>query len=506
MTISLLPEDASDKELTRKVSPNCADYPNRHNRYDLIVVGGGTAGLVAAAGAAGLGARVALIERDLLGGDCLNAGCVPSKALLASAHVAALSRGATTYGLHQPAGEVHFPEVMQRLRGLRASLADNDSVERFTGLGVHLFGGTAHFVGADCLEVQGQRLNFSRAIVATGTRPAVPAIPGLAEAGFYTNESIFTLTTLPPRLVVLGGGPIGCELAQAFARLGSQVTLLQRDDRLLPRDDAEAASLVQESLQRDGVEILTRCTVAQVQRREQETVLTTHTAQAGAREVVADALLVATGRQPNVEALDLQAAGIAFDGHGVQVNDHLRTTNRRVYAAGDICSRFRFTHAADAMARIAVQNALFLGRARASALVIPWCTYTSPELAQVGLTEEEARQQRIPVQIFRLAMAHVDRAVLDGETEGFVKLLVRAGTDRILGATLVGSRAGDLVGEITLAMTHGLGLRQFASTIHPYPTRAEVLRKLGDAYNRTRLTPWVRWLLNGWLRLRRLIP
>jgi pyruvate/2-oxoglutarate dehydrogenase complex dihydrolipoamide dehydrogenase (E3) component len=501
MTISLLPDDVYDRQLVEHVHPPAWVNPTPAANYNLVVVGAGTAGLVCAAGAAGLGARVALVERELLGGDCLNVGCVPSKALLRSARVAALVKDAGVFGVRVPQGtEADFPAVMERLRRLRAGISPHDSAARFRSLGVDVFLGQGVFTGADTLAVAGQTLRFRRAVIATGARAKRPDIPGLAEISFLTNESVFRLTALPPRLAVIGAGPIGCELAQAFARLGAKVLLLDHNPRILNREDADAADLVRAALERDGVEIVLSATLERVEWRSGGKVLRIAPL-ALEREV--DEILVGAGRQPNVEGLGLVTAGVKYDPQrGVTVDDHLRTSNRRIYAAGDVCSRFQFTHAADAMARIVVQNALFLPWARVSALTIPWCTYTEPELAHVGLSLAEAEKQKVAIDVFTLPLAEVDRAVLDGEMEGFVRVLVRKGTDRLLGCTIVSAHAGEMIGEVSLAMTHRLGLRKLANTIHPYPTQAEALRKLGDAFNRKRLTPWVKLLLRRWLAWR----
>lgn len=495
MTITLLPEDPHDRRLVSQVRPPDWVNPDPAPCYNLVVIGGGTAGLVCAAGAAGLGARVALVERELLGGDCLNVGCVPSKALLRSARAAAAARAAGAYGVAAGQIDVDFPAIMERLRRLRANLSPHDSAERFRSLGVDVFLGQGQFAGRDAVAVGGKTLRFRRAVIASGARASRPEVPGLQEAGFLTNESVFALTALPRRLAVLGGGPIGCELAQGFARLGAKVTLLERNSQILHREDEDASALVRASLQRDGVEVRLATTVSRVERGERGKVL-----HLGGEALVVDEILAGAGRRPNVEALGLEAAGVRFDPlKGVEVDDRLRTSNPRVFAAGDICSRYQFTHAADAMARVVIQNALFWGRARASALTIPWCTYTSPELARVGLSESEAKQKGAAVDVFVQPLEKVDRAVLDGEAEGFVKVLVRKGSDRIVGCTIVAEHAGEMIGEASLAMTHGLGLRKLAATIHPYPTQAEAFRKVGDAYNRTRLTPWVRSLLGLWL-------
>jgi pyruvate/2-oxoglutarate dehydrogenase complex dihydrolipoamide dehydrogenase (E3) component len=495
--------DDNDRRLLENVRPAAWPNPTPAPRYNLVVIGAGTAGLVSAAGAAGLGAKVALIERHRLGGDCLNFGCVPSKALLRCARAAVDAKNAHHFGVKVSGGvAVDFAAVMERMRRLRADLSPHDSAQRFRDLGVDVFFGDARFAGPDTLSVGTHMLRFRRAIIATGSRPRSPEIAGLGEASYLTNETVFSLSQLPRRLAVLGAGPIGCELAQAFVRFGSQVTLLGNHEQVLPREDADAAAIVQRSLEADGVRVSLKSKLLHVESNEHEKVL--HVEQSDTRTTIGvDALLVATGRQPNVEGLALDVAGVAFDRDGVTVNDRLQTTNGRIFAAGDVCSRYKFTHAADALARIALRNALFLGRAKASALVIPWCTYTDPELAHVGLSEREARERGIRVQVFRQEFAHVDRAVIDGDSGGFVKVLTAPGSDRILGATILSRHAGDLIGEITLARTAGLSLRMLAETIHPYPTHAEALKKVGDAYQRTRLTPFVAWLFRKWLAWRR---
>jgi pyruvate/2-oxoglutarate dehydrogenase complex dihydrolipoamide dehydrogenase (E3) component len=496
--VQVLPTDRHNQALVHNVHPPDWVNPEPAGRYNLVVLGAGTAGLVTAAGAAGLGARVALVERELLGGDCLNVGCVPSKALIRAARAAAAVRDAGAFGVEVPPGvRVNFPAVMERLRRLRAEISVNDSAARFRGLGVDVFLGSGRFSGADTIEVAGKVLRFKKAVIATGARAARPPIPGLSEAGYLTNETVFTLTELPRRLAVIGAGPIGCELAQAFARLGSEVSLLGNHPQLLPREDRDAAAILEQALARDGVRLVLGCKVLAVEQRGADKVLRLD---GGTGEVLADAILIGVGRAPNVEGLNLEAAGVPYDTRaGVHVNDRLQTTNRRIFAAGDVCSKFKFTHAADAMARIAIRNALFLGRARASALHIPWCTYTSPEIAHVGLSEKEVRESGLAVRTFTQELRHVDRAVLDGEAEGFVKVHVRGNSDRIVGATVVAAHAGEMISEVTLALTGGLGLGRFAATIFPYPTQAEALKKTGDAYYRTWLTPFVKWVFGKWL-------
>lgn len=501
MPISLLADDPHDERLRAAVHPPSWINPTPSGRYNLVVIGAGTAGLVTAAGAAGLGAKVAVIERDLMGGDCLNVGCVPSKALISTARKAVAMQSHTEWGLYGSNDiRVDFPAVMERMRRLRADIAPNDSAERFRQLGVDVFMGSARFSGGDTIAVGDQTLRFKRAVIASGARAARPDIPGLADVGYFTNESVFTLTALPPRLAVLGGGPIGCELAQSFARLGSQVTLIERSAQVLGKEDRDAADIVMSALQRDGVHVVLNATVTRA-----EAIATgkrLHVAQAGTELTVdADALLVAAGRVPNVESLNLEAVGVQYDlQQGVAVNGRLQTTNSRIFAAGDVCHiPYKFTHAADFMARIVIQNALFFGRAKASALTIPWCTYTSPEVAHVGLTEHEIRRRGMTTQTFVQNFQHIDRAQLDGETEGFVKVHLQAGTDHIVGATIVAEHAGEMIGELTLAIKSGIGLGTIGATIHPYPTIAEAIRKLGDQYNRTRLTPFVKALFQKWL-------
>jgi pyruvate/2-oxoglutarate dehydrogenase complex dihydrolipoamide dehydrogenase (E3) component len=499
--VRIEPWDAHNQALVANVHPPDWVNPTPAPRYNLVVLGAGTAGLVTAAGAAGLGAKVALVERDLMGGDCLNVGCVPSKGLLRAARAVADVGGAAAFGV-RVTGEaaVDFAAAMERMRRIRAGLSPLDSAARFRGLGVDVFLGAGAFTGRDAVAVGDATLRFKKAVIATGARAAVPAVPGLAEAGYLTNETVFSLTALPRRLAVIGGGPIGCELAQAFARCGAQVTLVQTGAQLLGREDPDAAALVRAALGRDGVRLLLSASVRRVERTAGGRTL--HVDAGGALETLeVDVILVGVGRKPNVEGLGLEAAGVAYDATaGVRVDDRLRTTNPRIYAAGDVCTAQKFTHHSDFQARLVIRNALFLGRARASALVVPRCTYTDPEVASVGLDAQAASARGLRVTTFVQPLAEVDRAALDGETEGFVKVHVRAGSDQIVGATIVARHAGEMLPELTLAVTRGVGLGRLADVIHTYPTQAEAIRKLGDAYNRTRLTPTVKRLFAAWLR------
>ncbi|MDB5386388.1 MAG: Dihydrolipoyl dehydrogenase [Planctomycetaceae bacterium] len=499
----VLPNDLFDRQLVANVCPPDWVNPDPCGRYNLVVIGAGTAGLVAAAGAAGLGAKVALIERGLMGGDCLNVGCVPSKALIRAARAAAGVRRAAEFGIHTTeTPTVDFPRLMDRLRRLRAELSSHDSAARFQGLGVDVFLGPGRFLGPNSITVAGKTLQFHRALIATGARAVRPPIPGLSETGFLTNETVFNLTELPQRIAVIGAGPIGCELAQCFARLGSQVILVNQHSQLLPREDPDASKILETAFRHDEIEIIATATVEQVALEGREKIVQIRIGNhAETISIRVDEILVGVGRAPNVEDLDLELAGVLFNTQaGVIVNDRLQTANPRIFAAGDICSRFKFTHAADFMARLVLQNALFHGRGKASALLIPQCTYTDPEIARVGLSEESAREQGIAIDTFLQPFTTVDRAILEGETEGFVKLHVRRGSDRIVGATIVASHAGEMISEISVAMAGKLGLKRLASVIHPYPTQAEAIRKIGDAYNRTRLTPFVKRVFASWLK------
>lgn len=497
---TLAPLDEHNQRLLANVHPPTWRNPTPQGRYNLVVIGGGSAGLVAAVGAAGLGAKVALVERHLLGGDCLNVGCVPSKSILRAAKVLGEMARAAEFGISLPGpAAVDFGAVMARMRRVRAEISDHDSAHRFTNLGVDVYLGEGHFTGPQQFQVGDQTLDFSKAIIATGSRPAQPPIPGLADAGYLTNETLFELTELPLRLAVIGGGPIGVEMAQAFGRFGSQVTLLEMGPRLLGRDDADAGALVQTVLTREGIHVLTGVKIEQVAHSGSARVL--HYRQGDqAATLAVDAILVAAGRAPNLETLNLAAANVAAHAQGVQVDDTLQSSNPAIFAAGDIAVPYRFTHTADATARIALQNALFpFAKKRASSLVIPWCTYSDPEIAHVGLTPDQIAAQGIAVDTYIQAIGATDRGRADGDAEGFVKLHVRKGSDRIVGGTIVARHAGEMISEVTLAMVSGRGLKTLGGVIHPYPTQAEAIRKTADAYNRTRLTPLVQRLFGWWL-------
>lgn len=473
--------------------------------YNAVVIGAGTAGLVTAAGLAGFGARVALIERNKMGGDCLDTGCVPSKALISSARLAAQIRRAPDWGLAPQEPRIDFEKVFARMRERRAEIAPHDSQERFESLGVDVFRGEASFVSPDELDVEGLRLHARNFVIASGSRPRVPRIEGLKDAPFYTNETVFDrLERKPARLVILGGGPIGCELGQMFARLGVETTIVQSARRILEKEDEDASDFVRRSLESDRVGILTGSETQMVTRNDHILRLWVQTDGGERQPIDCDALLVAIGRAPNVESLGLPKAGVAFTAKGVTVNEYLQTSQPHIYAAGDVIGKHYFTHVADAHARIVVRNILVAAfRAKMDNSVVPWCTFTDPELARVGLSEQDARAKGIGYDVWCQSFADLDRAVVESEARGFVKVLTRRGGDRILGVTLAAGRAGDLIHEFVLAMKAGVGLKTISSTIHAYPTFAEIARKVADRQQRSRLTPLVRRLAEWSLARRR---
>jgi len=500
----ILPDDEHNRLLLSNVHPRDWVNPEPAPVYNLVVVGAGTAGLVTAVGAAGLGARVALVERYLMGGDCLNFGCVPSKAIIRSSRVMREIKNALDFGVKAPdSTEVDFPRVMERMRHLRAQISHHDSAERFRSLGVDVFLGEGGFKDSHNLEVDGKTLKFKKAVISTGARPTHPPIEGLAEAGFLTNETVFSLTEKPEKLVVIGGGPIGCELAQAFNRLGSEVTIVQRNAQFLPREDADAAALLGKVFESEGIRCILSANIKKVTGSNGKKMIHVSTPD-GEHTLEADEILVGVGRTPNVEGLNLEAAGVEYDERkGVIVNDYLQTTNRAIYAAGDICFPYKFTHVAEATARIVIQNSLFLKSKKYKSLVIPWCTYTDPEIAHVGMYEKDAEAKGIPYETFTFKFKEVDRAILDGEDEGFIKVHVKKGKDKILGATIVAQHAGEMISEITLAMVAGKGLKTLTNVIHPYPTQADAIKRAASQYYAGKLSPFLKRLLNRWFAWRR---
>ena len=447
-----------------------------HYQYDVTVIGGGSGGLTAARLAAALGAHTALIDKERLGGDCLHYGCVPSKALIHVAKVAALAKSSVALRL-LPADlnvdmarvSAHIQQVIERVEESERVYVEDVSV-RF---------GHASFRSNHELDLNGETLLSKNFILATGSRPQVPLVPGLQEAGYLTNESVFDLQRLPPSLVVAGGGPVGVEMAQAFARLGSQVTLIQGPDRLLPREDPEVSAAIAQALASDGVRVEVGARLEQVSQSGEKKV-----AQATQGEKVlqveADELLIALGHVPNLEGLNLEAAGVACEKKGVKTDRYLQTTAANIYAIGDVLGGYLFTHVAAYHAGVAVRNALVpIGRKKVDYRVLPWVTFTDPEAARVGLTEEEARKKGQAIRVVRFPWEAIDRAQTEEALEGFIKLILPQQGDKILGAHIVGGRAGELLGEIALAMQHHLGLGDVVATIHAYPTLSTGIQQAG---------------------------
>jgi pyruvate/2-oxoglutarate dehydrogenase complex dihydrolipoamide dehydrogenase (E3) component len=445
-----------------------------------------------------------------MGGDCLNVGCVPSKAVIRGAQIVHEAREARQFGM--PASDTDlgdFGEVMRRMREIRARISEEDSAERYSEeFGIDIYLGEASFAGEGRVKVGDQVLEYKKAVIATGARAVAPPIEGLAEAGYLDNETVFSLTERPRRIAVIGAGPIGCELAQSFQRLGSEVHILERMDQILTREDPDAARIVQDGLVKEGVEMIFECAINRIERRGDERVIHLTCPAKGTRELIVDEILVGAGRAPNVENMGLEAVGVAYDVQkGVEVDDSLRTSNKRIWAVGDVCMQWKFTHAADAAAKIVVQNALFavgpLGRKKLSDLVMPWCTYTAPEIAHVGLYERDAAERSIEIDTYQVSIAEANRAVTDGQEEGLVKVHVKKGSDEIVGATVVSAHAGDLITQFTMAIQNGIGLGAFTNIIYPYPTQGEAIKRAAGAYTRTRLTPRVKRLFETWLSWQR---
>ncbi len=451
---------------------------------DLCVIGAGSAGLSVAAGASQLGLKTVLIERGAMGGDCLNSGCVPSKALLAAAAAAVSWRAAAAFGLEAEPPRVDFAKVMAHVRSVIDAIAPMDSQERFEGLGVTVLRESAGFVSAEEVATAGHRVRARRFVIATGSRPVVPPIEGLAEVGYLTNETLFDLTRLPEHLIVLGGGPIGCEMAQAFARLGSRVTLVERA-RILPRADAEQADLLARRLAAEGVELRTGVEAERAERRGEGVVLQIRTGD-GRQSLSGSHLLVAVGHRPDYEGLALERAGIALDGGRLVLDSRLRTTNRRVYAGGDAAGGEQFTHLAGAHATVLIKNIAFRLPARADRLVVPRVTYCDPELAEVGLGEAEARAAGREINVLRWSFHENDRAQAEHATGGFAKVVVTPG-GRILGASILGRHAGELIQPWVLALERRLPISALATTLAPYPTLGEVSKRAAGSYYAAKL-------------------
>jgi len=454
--------------------------------YNLIVIGAGSAGLVSAYIAAAVKARVALIERHRMGGDCLNTGCVPSKALLRSARLLADVRNAERYGIAGATAAVDFPKVMQRVHEVIARIEPHDSVERYRGLGVEVIKGDARIVSPWEVEVGGQRLSARSLIIASGAQARVPAIEGLDAVDFRTSDTLWEIRELPKNLVIVGGGPVGCELAQAFARLGSRVSLVQKDSRLLPREDADASKIIADRFAAEGIEVVGNCEAIRVEGDKAGGVLVGRRNGEEMRFAF-DRLLLALGRKPNASGFGLEALGVEIDPCGTIRNDALLCTNfPNIFVAGDVAGPYQFTHVASHQAWYAAVNALLapFWSFKVDYRVIPWATFTDPEVARVGLSETEARAQGIEVEVTRYKLDDLDRAIADAADHGYVKVLTAPGKDRILGATIVGEHAGDLLAEFVLAMKHGIGLNKLLGTIHVYPTLGEAAKMAAGAWKR----------------------
>lgn len=447
---------------------------------DLCIIGAGSGGLSVAAGAAQMGASVVLIEKAEMGGDCLNTGCVPSKALIAAAHMAHAHRIGGRFGIHGGEPDVRFPEVHDHVHGVIGAIAPHDSVERFEGLGVMVIRAAGHFVDRETVEAGGQRIKARRFVVATGSRAAVPPIPGLAEAGYLTNETIFDLKERPAHLIIIGGGPIGIEMAQAFRRLGSEVTVIEKFG-ILARDEPEAVEVVRASLQNEGVRLVEKVGVREVRRAEGMVTVTLEGESAFGRALAGSHILIAAGRRPNIENLGLDAAGIGFTAKGITVDARLITSNRKVFAIGDVAGGPQFTHIAGYHAGIVIRNALFGLPAKVDDKALPWVTFTDPELAHAGLTEAEARKAGHAVEVLNWAFASNDRAQAERATEGLAKVILGP-RGRILGATIVGPRAGELIGTWGLAISAGLKIGAIASAVLPYPTLSEISKRVAGSY------------------------
>jgi pyruvate/2-oxoglutarate dehydrogenase complex dihydrolipoamide dehydrogenase (E3) component len=455
-------------------------------KYDLVVIGGGTAGLVSAAGGASLGAKVALVERDKLGGDCLYHGCVPTKTLVKSARVAHMVKHSEEYGIKNSGYEVDFPAVMDRMRGVIETAGVQDSPERFRGLGVDVFEEEASFVSNNEISVDGQRLGARSVIVATGTHATTPPIDGIEEVGYLTNIEALRLDKLPASMIVVGSGPIGCEFAQIFARFGSKVTLLSSSTLPLPKEDPEVGEVLQQILVADGVDFKGGYKAREARVENGEKVLVAENTLGARIEVRAEEVLMAAGRAPTHDSLGLANAGIELTKTGVTVDENLRTTAENVYAAGDITGKYLFTHIAEYHGRTALRNALFPVKTKADHRVVPWTTFTDPEVARVGLTEQQAREQYDGVKVFRQPFSGVDRAIADGETTGFAKIVTDK-RGKILGGHIIGPDAGNLIHEVVLAMHKNIPIGTLSTTIHVYPTLAQVNQRAADNYYRETL-------------------
>eukprot|EP00298_Acanthocystis_sp_HF-20_P004079 c14418_g2_i1.p1 GENE.c14418_g2_i1~~c14418_g2_i1.p1 ORF type:complete len:678 (-),score=342.32 c14418_g2_i1:21-2033(-) len=506
---SVSPLDEHNIKLLDCVHPPQWVNPTYDGYYNLVAIGGGAGGLVATSAGAAVNAKVAMIERHLLGGDCLNVGCVPSKALIKCARLAHEAKNSAEYGITATSVKVDFGKVMERMRMLRAKIAPVDSAQTKTKKGVDVYIGNGIFLDDHTIQVtddQGkiQILKFKKAVIATGGTASLPPIPGLLQCPYTTNATLYNLEVLPPRMVVIGAGPVGLEMAQAFQRFGSAVTVLVRGQRILSKEDPSAAHILKEQLTKDGVEFKFGVDFQEIthvpkgENKDFPEITVSYKQNGEVQKVVCEVLLIATGRKPNVEGIGLEAAGVEFDlVNGVKVNDKMQTTKANIFAVGDCCMKYQFTHVSGTQGYLAMRNALFFGNNKVSSMLIPWVTYTEPEIAHVGLYASDLDERGIQYETYQKNLDDVDRAILEGETEGFVKIHVKAGTDKILGATIVATNAGEMISEITVAMQNGVGLGGIGAAIHPYPTQAEAIKGAAGLYSLTKLTPTVKVLLGN---------
>ncbi|ABG52450.1 pyridine nucleotide-disulphide oxidoreductase dimerisation region [Trichodesmium erythraeum IMS101] len=442
-------------------------------KYDIVIIGGGSAGLVVASAAAQLKAKVALVERDKLGGDCLWFGCVPSKSLIHASRVAYQVKNAARFGIYTQPPEIEFAKVTSHVQQVIANIQPHDSPERFRGLGVEVIFGEGEFIDQKTFEVNGQKLTARAFVISTGSRPAIPSFEGLNSADFLTNEKVFDLKQRPNNLAIIGAGPIGCELGQAFSRLGSNVTIISSKSHILPKEEPEAALVVQKQFESEGINILKEVRAEKVEVVDGKKQVT-----AGGKNIIVDEILFAGGRLPNVESLNLEVAGVEVGKQGIIVNEKLQTTNSKIYACGDVIGGYQFTHVAGYEAVVALTNALFFPISKVNYRVIPWATFTDPELARVGLTEQQAKERYgDDVCVLKQPFSGVDRAQAEAATNGFCKIITK-GNGEILGAHLVGISAGELIHEIVLAMSNNLPVSALTG-IHVYPTLSEVNSKAG---------------------------
>ena len=473
------------------------------DKYDIVIIGGGTGGLIVTSVAAQLGLKVVLIERrEKLGGDCLHTGCVPSKTLIHAAKVASLMRRANEFGLKSVEPEVDLGKVSEHVQSVIDQIQPHDDPERFRSYGAEVIFGHASFTDPHTVEVNGQSIQGRRFVIASGSSPFIPPVPGLDKVSFLTNESIFSLRDLPARLVVLGGGAIGVEMAQAFARLGSTVTIIERLPHLLPQEDSEISDVLAGQLKNEGLKILVSTSAEEVSKSGDKYLIRCSSKNNSNLEIEADALLVAVGRSPNVEGMGLDKAGVEYDRQGIKVDRRLRSTVKHIFVCGDVAGPYPFTHMAEYQAGIVISNAVFRFPKKTNYRVVPWVTYSDPELARVGITEKQAKEQGLDVDVLSFPFRDIDRALAEVETVGEMKLISRKG--KILGATILGPHAGELIHEIVLAMQAGLKIGDISATIHAYPTLAQISRRTVNTYYGEKLFSERTRKLVGWIN--KLLP